>query len=50
MKQKCWYEMSLPREINHQKSLFLTLSVVRNMFRVAQLSCKCVMVQMQKLA
>ena len=50
MKQKCWYEMSLPREINYTKSLFLTLSIRRNMFRVAQLPCKCVKAQMQKLA
>lgn len=37
MKPKYWYEMSLPREINYTKSLFLTLSMGRNMLRVAQL-------------
>lgn len=37
MKPKCWYEMSLPREINYTQSLFLTLSMGRNMLRVAQL-------------
>lgn len=41
MKQNCWYEMSFPREINYAKSLFLTLSTGRNMFRIAQRPCKC---------
>lgn len=40
MKQKCWYEMSLPRKINYPESLFLTLSRGRNMWRGEQLPCK----------
>lgn len=42
--------MSLTREINHIKSLLLTLSIGRNMFRAAQLPYKRVMAQMLKLA